>query len=110
MSHSVELREAVLNSTDQKSHDDLESNQYWSDGLFCKEMFIPAGMTAIKHTHPYSHLSYLVSGMASVVVEDDEIVLTGPTGINIEKEKCHAVTALTDCVWLCIHAESVVEG
>lgn len=103
MSHSQELKKAVLESEDQTPGDDLLNNQYWSDRLFVKEYKIPSGMTVIKHTHPYGHLSYLVSGMASVMIEDEEKVLTGPTGIHIDKEKVHAVTALNDCVWLCIN-------
>lgn len=77
---------------------------YIAGGVYAKEWQGKAGSRIEQHTHNYDHLSYLAFGSVEVVVEGQTTVYTGPVGINIRAHKQHTVHALTDCLWLCIHA------
>jgi len=77
---------------------------HFGGGVYVKETAFPAGSVLVQHRHSHAHLSYLVSGTVQVEVEGDRRQLTGPTCLEIQAHKHHGVKALTDCVWLCIHA------
>ena len=77
---------------------------HFSDGLYAKETIIPAGNVLTQHEHSYDHLSIIAKGSVNVEIEGVEKMLTAPVCLNIEKNKQHRVTALTDVVWFCIHA------
>lgn len=72
--------------------------------VYIKETRINAGQILVQHKHAYDHLSYLVSGRASLEVDGGKRLIQGPAAMTIEAGKHHGVTALTDCVWLCIHS------
>ena len=84
--------------------DFLEQVHHFSDGIYAKQMVIPAGHIVGSHAHAYSHLSVLASGD---VVVDANGVLTdyvGPACIEIKAGVEHRVFAKTNAVWFCIHA------
>jgi len=77
---------------------------HFSDGLYSKETHIPAGMMLMQHKHNFSHLSVLAKGKVVVLVDEDSKIVEAPACLEIAAGKHHAVKALTDCVWFCIHA------
>ena len=77
---------------------------YFSDNLYAKETFIPAGMVLDQHKHKFDHLSILAKGTVRVTVGDKYRDMTGPVCLNIEKNKSHSVQAVTDTVWYCVHS------
>jgi len=77
---------------------------HFSDGLYAKQMIIPADTMILKHTHSFSHLSILASGKVAVMRGDEVDVIEAPACIEIKAGLVHGVKALTDCVWFCIHA------
>lgn len=79
------------------------SHTFFRDGV-AKRTVIPAGLVLAQHAHKYEHLSILASGRARVVCGDDSRVIEGPADLVIPADKVHAVHAVTDCVWYCIHA------
>lgn len=83
---------------------DLGVVHHFSDGLYAKEMVIPAGHFAVSHAHAYDHLSILAKGHATVEVDGVTTEYTAPACINIAAGKHHEVVAITDIVWFCVHA------
>lgn len=81
-----------------------EITHHFSDGLYAKEAFVPAGTAILKHTHDFSHLSILAKGKVVVVAGDDSQIIEAPACIEIKAGVTHGISALTDCVWFCIHA------
>lgn len=77
---------------------------HFSDGLYAKQMHIPAGYVAGSHMHAYSHLSILAKG--DVLVEVDGVVseFSAPACIEIKAGREHRIFAKTDTVWFCVHA------
>jgi len=83
---------------------DLQVKHYFSDGLYAKKMFIPAGFEACQHAHNYSHLSILAQGLVIVETDNDKKTYKAGDCIEIVAGVHHKITALQDCVWFCIHA------
>lgn len=83
---------------------DLGVVHHFSDGLYAKEMALPAGHFAVTHAHAYDHLSILAKGYAKVEVDGVVTEYRAPACINIQAGKHHEVVALTDIVWFCVHA------
>lgn len=79
-------------------------SHHFGGGVYVKETHIPAGMVLVQHKHSHDHLSYLASGTVEVLVDGVTTRHTGPVGITIAAGKHHGVKALTDALWLCIHA------
>lgn len=82
----------------------VEVIHHWANGLYSKEMRVPAGVQIGKHVHDYDHFSFLLSGSVSVCVDGKSSVYDAPKLLVIEAGKEHVVTALTDVVWHCTHA------
>lgn len=80
---------------------------HFSEGLYAKQMELKEGSFAVQHKHNYDHLSILAKGKVRVLFEGNlSKEYTAPACINIVKEVNHAVYALEDSVWFCIHATS----
>ena len=82
---------------------DLKVKHHFDDGVYAKEMHLPAHHFAVSHKHAYDHISMLHSGAAVVTVEGVKKIFTGPTVIMIRAHKEHRIDAITDVVWFCIH-------
>ncbi len=82
---------------------------HFSDGVYAKEIRIPAGEEVLKHRHEnYSHLSILAVGIVDLyrmdMFKDAEVVrLEAPYCLTIPKGEHHRIVAITDSVWYCIH-------
>jgi len=83
---------------------DPQTKHNFSDGLYAKEMIMPAGYVAYSHSHAYSHLSILAKGRVIVKTDDYNREYVAPACINIEANTHHQIESLEDCVWFCIHA------
>ena len=77
---------------------------HFGGGVYAKETHIPADMILVQHKHEHDHLSYLVSGLVEVKVDGVSRTVSAPACLTIEAGKHHGVKALTDSIWLCIHA------
>lgn len=88
---------------------DFGIQHHSAGGVYMRQQELRAGGEVEKHEHAYDHLSFLVSGSAIVVVDDDWRHVEGPCALEIKAGKKHRIQAITDIVWLCIHAESVAD-
>ena len=84
--------------------DFLGQTHHFSDGVYAKQMTLPAGHVVGSHAHQYSHLSVLASGNVIVEVDGTPTEYFGPSCIEIKAGCEHKVFAKTDAVWFCIHA------
>ena len=89
---------------------DLGTVHHFSDGLYSKEMRIPKGYTALSHQHNYSHLSILAKGSVLITTDDFSSQYVAPACIEIKNNINHAILALEDCVWYCIHATNETDA
>lgn len=67
------------------------------------ETRIRAGFVAVKHQHDYDHASVLVKGYVRLITGKGTTLHQAPAALIIKAGLDHAVHALEDSVWLCIH-------
>jgi len=114
-----EVREQILNfqsllqNVDDKKYivvDDKQSTKVcplkhtFSDGIYVREIFIPAGMFIVGKIHKHDHPNFLLSGEVTVVTEDGIEDLKGPLSIISKAGTKRALYAVTDLVWVTVHA------
>jgi hypothetical protein len=62
--------EALEELMAQYPQTDLEVDHYFSDGLYGRAVFIPAGVAATGKVHKKDHLSFLMMGTVTVLTDD----------------------------------------
>jgi hypothetical protein len=72
------------------------------NGVYVRELFLPAGILIIGKVHKHAHLSYVASGDISIMTDKLERItgpymFTSPAGIK------RAVMPHTDTVWMTFH-------
>ncbi len=82
----------------------LGIEHHFSDGVYAKEMRIPAKHYVKKHVHGYTHLSVLALGTVILKMNGEAKLLNAPACITIPAGVEHVIDAVTDAVWYCIHA------
>lgn len=76
----------------------------FADGLYAKEVHIPAGMWLQKHQHTFTHFSILARGKVAVTAGDVQTIYQAPACIEIKANVSHELEALQDSTWYCVHA------
>jgi quercetin dioxygenase-like cupin family protein len=83
---------------------DLQIQHHFSDGVYARQMKLPAGHFAVTHAHTYDHLSILASGEVTVEIDNVKVTYKAPAVITILAGRHHRIEARQDAVWFCIHA------
>lgn len=94
----------IFNDNKARFDADLGIVHHFSDNVYARQMLIPKGYVALSHAHNYSHLSILASGKVVVKTDDEEREFTAPACIEIKAGVHHAIAALENSAWFCIHA------
>jgi len=81
----------------------LETRHHFSDGLYARELFIPAGVCLVGALHKTRHLYTVVKGKCRVSSQFENIEIEAPfMGETIPQTK-RVIYAETDCVWITYH-------
>ncbi|MFM7009753.1 MAG: hypothetical protein ACKO0Z_10545 [Betaproteobacteria bacterium] len=84
---------------------DLLHHMPADDGVYMKEIRVPSGKEIFPHLHSFTHKSILATGDAVIRKHGSEdLIVSGPYVVTIERGVQHSVVALTDIVWFCVHA------
>lgn len=75
----------------------------FADGVYAREMLIPAGHVIVGKIHKYGHLNVISSGAVSVLTEFGVEVLCGPTTFISKPGTKRVVYAHEDTVWTTFH-------
>tara|TARA_R110000744_G_scaffold82977_2_gene162968 strand:+ start:244 stop:768 length:525 start_codon:yes stop_codon:yes gene_type:complete len=77
---------------------------YFSDGIYVREITIPAGMVIVGKIHKHRHPNFLLKGKVMVITEQKgEEIIEGPCFMMSEGGTKRALYAVTDLVWTTIH-------
>lgn len=95
------LEQALL----ERPHLDVDAltTHHFSDGIYMRELFIPAGHVCVGKIHKAEHLNILLRGTIQVVTEHGVKELTGPCVIQSSAGIKRAGYAITDTVWMTVH-------
>jgi len=75
----------------------------FSDGIYVREIFIPAGTYIVGKIHKHEHPNFLMSGTVDVVTEAGVERLVGPLSMISPAGTKRALRAITDLVWITVH-------
>lgn len=98
----VERLQEALIAREHLNVEDLTTHHY-ADGIYMRELFIPAGHVCVGKIHRMEHLNILLSGMIEVVTEEGSRFMEGPCIVKSPPGVKRAGYAITDTRWLTIH-------
>ena len=88
---------------------ELETRHHFSDGLYARELFIPAGVCLVGALHKTRHLYTVVKGKCRVATQFENIEIEAPfMGETIPNTK-RVIYAETDCVWITYHPTKLTD-
>jgi len=82
---------------------ELETEHYFSDELYARALFIPAGTVLTGKVHKRDHLNFLMKGEIKVMTDDGVKLLKAPAIIESKKGIKRAGFAMTDTLWVTVH-------
>lgn len=75
----------------------------FANGMYIREIFIPAGSYVTGKIHNHSHPVFLLHGTLYLITEFDQKVLEGPSHFISAEGAKRAAYAATDIVWVTVH-------
>jgi mannose-6-phosphate isomerase-like protein (cupin superfamily) len=80
-----------------------ETRHYFHAGMYCREVFRPAGVLVVGKVHKQEHFYVVASGTVAVTTDDGMQEITGPAVLLSRPGTKRAVLALTDATCLTFH-------
>ncbi len=88
---------------------ELEVKHHFSEGLYARELFIPAGVCLVGALHKTTHLYMVVKGKCKVSSQFGNLEIEAPfMGETIPQTK-RVIYAETDCVWIGFHPTNLTD-
>jgi len=75
----------------------------FSDGIYSREIFMPAGTVVLGHKHKTRHLNIVLRGRCKVIANDEVKEIVAPCTFESEAGVRKLVNVLEDTVWQTIH-------
>ena len=85
-------------------HITIEPVHRFAQGLYAREVTLPAGTTATGMIHGQEHICIISKGRALVVIEGGTQEIAAPATMIVPRGTKNCVHALEDTVWTTIHA------
>ena len=81
----------------------LKVVHHFSEGVYARELHIPAGTILVGEIHKFRNLNILSQGSMQVSVDDDIVTVEAPFTVVSPAGTKRIAYALTDCIWTTIH-------
>jgi len=81
----------------------------FTDGVYCREIFIPKGSVIVGKIHRHDHLNFMSRGDVTVLTKDGLKRIVGPCTMVSSAGTKRALYAHEDTVWTTIHANPTNE-
>ena len=78
-------------------------DEYFSAGVYCRVMHIPAGMFVIGHKHLTRHMNVLLKGKMRITIGEETREIEAPYIFEALEGSVKAVITHTDCSFMNIH-------
>jgi hypothetical protein len=93
------IRRSAL-MTKEQPHSD-----HFADGLYARELFMPAGLIITSKIHKTNHFAFVLKGKAAVLDENSGIqIIEAPCMIKTLAGTKRALHVLEDSLWVTVHA------
>jgi hypothetical protein len=81
----------------------------FTDGIYVRECFIPAGSVIVGKIHKHSHLNFITFGTVTVLTKEGLETLVGPCSMISPSGVKRALYAHTDVIWTTVHSNPTNE-
>lgn len=81
----------------------------FSDGMYVREVTIPAGNLVVGKRHAQGHVTFLMKGKATIVTDEGINTIEGPVGWVDEPGVQRAVYAYEDATFVTIHSTDLTD-
>jgi hypothetical protein len=90
---------------------DCPVTHYFAPGVYCREIFMPAGAMVIGHKHKTEHMNIVITGAARVMIDGIVQEIRAPfsfkSGVGVRK----VLFIIEDMRWMTVHpTEETEEG
>lgn len=82
---------------------DAPVKHYFSDGIYAREIIMPAGMLLVGKIHTTRHLNMLSKGSCTVVTPTRTLDLTAPCTFESFEGEQKVIYAHSEVVWTTLH-------
>lgn len=100
--------ERLLGSLPGAVHGDSQEfplNHLFGGGIYCREIFLPAGSVCVGKIHKTTHPNFIMKGKCIVTTNfsDDPVEITAPMYFFSEAGVKKVVCAIEDTTWVTVH-------
>ena len=99
-----ELESAIIESGDTV---DFVETHHWADGVYGRELFIPAGTVLTGKIHKHSTMNFLMQGEITVTTPAGMRRIKAPAIFTSDPGCKKAGYAHTDVIWVNVHPTNV---
>jgi mannose-6-phosphate isomerase-like protein (cupin superfamily) len=82
---------------------ELPTEHYFSNGMYCRKMTIPAGIVIVGKVHKEPHFFILASGQMKVWTDQGEVILNSGDVIPSPSGVKRVLMTITDCIGMNVH-------
>jgi len=82
---------------------ELPTKHYFADGMYCREVFRPAGVTIVGKVHKKEHFYIVISGEVTVVSNGHREQIKAPRILVSQPGTKRAVYAHVDSICITVH-------
>lgn len=100
MREKVVALEASMRSQEQLP---LQTNHYFADGMYAREVIQPSGSLVVGKVHKREHFFVVTKGSLKIVMDDDVVVVTAPSIFVSKPGTKRALYALEDSAYMTVH-------
>jgi len=96
--------ESELKKLPQLTDEDYQLKEYYSGGLYCRQITIPAGALITGRIYKFDHIEMMVSGEITIISADGpKNTYEGFNVISAKSGKRQAGLAISDTVWMTVN-------
>ena len=116
--NELRIRASIFNLQDALSAEisagnikeaELPLTHTFTEGVYAREMFLPAGTLVVGKIHKHEHLNFISKGLVDVLTKEGLKRLQGPCTMVSPAGVKRAVYVLEDTIWTTIHANPTNE-
>lgn len=100
---SREQVEALQKALSAMPQVELPTEHIFHGGMYCRQVFRPAGAVIVGKVHKREHFYMVVFGTVAITTDDGVQTVTGPEMFACKPGTKRAVYALTDAMCMTIH-------
>ena len=94
---------------DDNIANDLLVRHYYAEGLYCRELLIPAGVKLIGKTHKKEHLCMITKGLVQVISNEAVLEIEAPYIYKSTPGVKRVILAITNTIWTTVHHTNLTD-